>query len=133
LHRERELQKWINFGVLVSNTFSWMLAFSHPNWNLAKGQKFPIVLSFDGRNTFNVDGVVASNSVVMVPMPDNSALIKSFRAAHTMSAFAQGNLFQFDLKMHFDSSAFVGQLCEDDQRKRTCRCDEFHSRHQRCT
>jgi hypothetical protein len=82
----------------VSNTFSWMLAFSHPNWNLAKGQKFPIVLSFDGRNTFNVDGVVASNSVVMVPMPDNSALIKSFRAAHTMSAFAQGNLFQFDLK-----------------------------------
>jgi hypothetical protein len=88
----------INFGVLVSNTFSWMLAFSHPNWNLAKGQKFPIVLSFDGRNTFNVDGVVASNSVVMVPMPDNSALIKSFRAAHTMSAFAQGNLFQFDLK-----------------------------------
>jgi hypothetical protein len=86
----------INFGVLVSNTFNWVLAFSHPNWNLAKGQKFLIVLSFDGRNTFNVDGVVASSN--LVPMPDNSALIKSFRAAHTMSAFAQGNLFQFDLK-----------------------------------
>ena len=88
----------INFGVLVSNTFNWVLAFSHPNWNLAKGQKFLIVLSFDGRNTFNVDGVVASSNAVLVPMPDNSALIKSFRAAHTMSAFAQGNLFQFDLK-----------------------------------
>jgi hypothetical protein len=87
----------INFGVVVSKTYSWILAFSHPNWSLAQGQRFPIVLSFDGRNTFNVDGVALTRTSVFVPMPDNSALIKSFRAAHTMSAFAQGNLFQFDL------------------------------------
>lgn len=30
-------------------------------------------------------------------MPDDSGLIKSFRAAHTMSAFTQGQLFQFNL------------------------------------
>lgn len=88
----------INFGVLVSKTYNWVLAFTHPSWNLTKGQKFPIVLSFDGRNTFNVDGIATATSTVLVPMPDNSALIKSFRAAHLMSAFAQGNLFQFDLK-----------------------------------
>jgi hypothetical protein len=34
---------------------------------------------------------------VIVPMPDTSELIKSFRVARTMSAFAQGNLFQFNL------------------------------------
>src|ERR1700722_707070 len=88
----------ITFGVLVSNKYDWVLAFSHSNWTLSKGQKFPIVLSFDGRNTFNVDGVAVATETVMVPMPDNSSLIKTFRAAHTMSAFAQGNLFQFDLK-----------------------------------
>jgi S1-C subfamily serine protease len=88
----------INFGVLVSKTYNWVLAFTHPSWSLTKGQKFPIVLSFDGRNTFNVDGIATATSTVLVPMPDNSALIKSFRAAHLMSAFAQGNLFQFDLK-----------------------------------
>jgi hypothetical protein len=88
----------INFGVIVSKNFNWVLAFSHPAWALSKGQKFPIVLSFDGRNTFNVDGVAVAVATVMVQMPDDSALIKSFRAAHTMSAFAQGNLFQFDLK-----------------------------------
>jgi hypothetical protein len=87
----------IDFGVLVSKTFNWFLAFTHQNWTLAPGQKFPIVLSFDGRNTFNVDGVSVSKTMVMVPMPDNSGLIKSFRAARTMSAFAQGNLFQFKL------------------------------------
>ncbi len=87
----------INFGVIVSRTYNWILAFSHPSWALAQGQKFLIVLSFDGRTTFNVDGVVMNGTTVMVGMPDNSALIKSFRAAHTMSAFAQGNLFQFNL------------------------------------
>jgi hypothetical protein len=87
----------IIFGVVVSKTLNWLLAFSHQNWTLAQGQKFPIVLSFDGRNTFNVDGVSMSRTTVMVAMPDNSGLIKSFRAARTMSAFAQGNLFQFNL------------------------------------
>jgi len=87
----------IDFGVVVSKTFNWLLAFSHQTWNLTPGQKFPIVLSFDGRNTFNVDGVSVSRTMVMVPMPDNSGLIKSFRAARTRSAFAQGNLFQFKL------------------------------------
>ena len=87
----------INFGVIVTNTMNWGLAFSHPNWNLTQGQKFPIVLSFDGRNTFNVDGVMMSSNSVLVAMPDNSSLIGSFRAAKTMSAFAQGSLFQFTL------------------------------------
>jgi hypothetical protein len=91
-------QSGINFGVLVTKTFNWVLAFSHPSWSLSKGQRFPIVLSFDGRSTFNVDGVAMAAASVLVQMPDDSALIKSFRAAHTMSAFAQGNLFQFDLK-----------------------------------
>ena len=87
----------INFGVIVTKTMTWGLAFSHPNWSLAQGQRFPIVLSFDGRTTFNVDGVMMSSNAVLVPMPDNSGLIKSFRAAKTMSAFAQGSLFQFNL------------------------------------
>jgi hypothetical protein len=87
----------INFGVLVSKNVSWALAFTHPNWSLVAGQKFPIVLSFDGRSTFNVDGVALAKSMVIVPMPDASDLIRAFRAARTMSAFAQGNLFQFDL------------------------------------
>jgi hypothetical protein len=87
----------INFGVIVTKTMDWGLAFSHSNWTLAQGQKFPIVLSFDGRNTFNVDGVMMSSNAVLVAMPDNSGLIRSFRAAKTMSAFAQGNLFQFNL------------------------------------
>lgn len=90
-------QSGINFSVIVTRTMIWGLAFTHPSWTLAQGQRFPIVLSFDGRNTFNVDGAITSSNTVLVPMPDNSGLIKSFRAAKTMSAFAQGSLFQFNL------------------------------------
>lgn len=87
----------ITFSVVVSKTYEWALAFIHPSWALTPGQKFPIVLSFDGRNSFNVAGTVLSTNMVAVPMPVDSALVKSFRAARTMSAFAQGNLFQFSL------------------------------------
>ncbi|MGJ4905667.1 hypothetical protein ACQR0V_29155 [Bradyrhizobium sp. HKCCYLS2058] len=87
----------INFGVLALPTYNWALAFIHPGWSLSQGQKFPIVLSFDGRNSYNVEGSMWSANMVVVPMPNDSSLIKSFRAARTMSAFAQGNLFQFDL------------------------------------
>src|SRR5215475_10468629 len=54
----------ITFGVSVTKDITWNLAFSHPNWTLASGQRFPIVLSFDGRNTFNVDALVMSGSTV---------------------------------------------------------------------
>jgi hypothetical protein len=87
----------INFGIVVSKDLSWLLAFSDKRWHLAANQKFPIVLSFDGRTTFNVDGIAVSDDTVFVPMPDNSSLIRSFRAARIMSAFASGNLFQFRL------------------------------------
>ena len=87
----------INFGVLALPNFNWALAFIHPSWSLSQGQKFPIVLSFDGRTSYNVEGAVWSTTMVVVPMPNDSSLIKAFRAARTMSAFAQGNLFQFNL------------------------------------
>ena len=55
------------------------------------------MLTFDGQQPFNVQGVTVGESLVRVPMPTDSALITQFRKAKTMSAFAQGQLFQFKL------------------------------------
>jgi hypothetical protein len=87
----------INFGVVVSSTMTWALAFNHQNFNLAAGHKYPLVLSFDGRNTFNVDGVAVPGAGIIVPMPDNSSLIQSFRAARTMTVLSDGKSVQFNL------------------------------------
>jgi S1-C subfamily serine protease len=82
---------------MVSKDFSWALGFSHPAWSLNVGQAFPIVLTFDGQAPFNVSAKVIGAGLVVVQMPDNSALIAQFRKAKAMSAFAQGQLFQFNL------------------------------------
>jgi S1-C subfamily serine protease len=84
--------------VAVSKSYNWMLGFSNPAWTLKQDATFPIVLTFDGRPPFNVVGKVLSAGLVGVPMPDNSALIAQFRQAHAMSAFAEGQLFQFEMK-----------------------------------
>lgn len=87
----------IYFAVTIDNKAAWNLGFAHDGWKLATGQAFPIALTFDGQAAFNVHGVPLSDKLVQVPMPDNSALITQFRKAKTMTAFTQGQLFQFKL------------------------------------
>lgn len=87
----------ITFGVMLSPTYDWSLAFSRPDWRMNVGQSFPIVLTFDNRETITVTGRVGASNIVFVPMPPQSALVRAFRSARIMSAFAQGSLFQFKL------------------------------------
>lgn len=87
----------ITFFVMVSANVTWNIGFSKDTWTLTPGSTFPIVLTFDGKQPFNVTGHSISRNTVSVSMPDNSDLIRQFRASSTMSAFAQGNLFQFNL------------------------------------
>jgi S1-C subfamily serine protease len=87
----------ILFVVSVGQDFSWTLGFSHQNWKLVPGKAFEIVLTFDGQQPFNVQGVPLDTHLLSVPMPANSSLITQFRKAKVMTAFAQGELFQFNL------------------------------------
>jgi S1-C subfamily serine protease len=87
----------ITVYVIVGANMMWRLGFSSESWKLDMGQKFPIVLTFDGQQPFNVYAAVIGSSLVSVDMPDNSALINQFRKSKTMSAFTQGQLFQFDM------------------------------------
>ena len=87
----------ISLAVAVTAQLGWGLSFMHPNWRMQVGQTFPIVLTFDGGSPFNVTGRAIAYNHVLVPMPDNSSLISEFRKARRMSAYAQSQLFQFDL------------------------------------
>ena len=92
----------ITFVVMVSPQMTWNLGFIHQNWNLVQGQQFPIVLTFDGKQPFNEMGRSISKNTVSVDMPDNSELINQFRQSQAMSAFAQGQLFQFNSYLEKD-------------------------------
>ena len=90
-------QSGIIFLVMIDHAPSWSLGFAHDNWSLSGGQPFPIALTLDGGPAVNVQGIALSGKLVRVPMPDNSSLINQFRKAKSMTAYAQGQLFQFNL------------------------------------
>ena len=86
----------IYFVVTIDDKAGWGLGFAHEKWTLTIGQAFPIVLTFDGQTPFNVHGSRSATNWSGADA-DNSALIAQFRKAKAMTAFTQGQLFQFKL------------------------------------
>jgi S1-C subfamily serine protease len=87
----------IFFMVMIDSSGGWSLAFAHDKWSLTTGEAFPLTLTFDGQQPFNVHGVPIGEKLVRVPMPITSSLITQFRKARAMTAYTQGQLFQFNL------------------------------------
>src|SRR6266702_2010881 len=90
-------QSGIYFVVSIGENGTWRLGFAHESWRLTPGEAFPLALTFDGQPAFNVYGMPIGAQLVNVEMPTNSALVAQFRKAKVMTAFAQGQLFQFNL------------------------------------
>ena len=87
----------IEMLVGLGSAKNWTLGVTHQAWQLKPGESFPIVLTFDGREQFNVFGVAQTPNFVLVPMPQNSSLLSQFRKSNGMVALAKGNTFQFAL------------------------------------
>src|SRR3984893_4262215 len=87
----------IYFMGTVDQGAGWSLGFHNPKWTLTESQDFQIALTCEGRRPFNVQGVALSENSIRVPMPTDSTLIAQFRKAKAMTAFTQGQLFQFKL------------------------------------
>jgi S1-C subfamily serine protease len=87
----------VYFLVMIDHSGGWSLGFMHEQWKLTTGEAFPLTLTFDGQQPFNVHGVPIADKLVRVPMPSNSSLIAQFWRAKAMTAYTQGQLFQFNL------------------------------------
>ena len=91
-------QSGVYFVVSATANGGWELGFAHQAWQLVVGETIPIDLTFDNHDQFHVFGTPVTSSLVEVPMPLNSQLIAAFRKSVGMTAFAKGQLFQFDLR-----------------------------------
>lgn len=87
----------IILAVHVTRKLKWRLAFGHRNWTLTKRRIISMGLTFDGVGPVKVKGLAISSKVAIVPMPDNSRVIRLFRGATRMNLFADGNIFNFRL------------------------------------
>ncbi len=83
--------------VAVNADFSWTLAFSNSSWTMPIGNDVTINLWFDGAGPITVKGKVADRTLVVVPMPDNSALIRAFREGSQMQSVIGGVRINFAL------------------------------------
>ena len=86
-----------NLHVGVNRDFSWTLGFSNTSWNMPDGNDVTINLWFDGAGPITVKGKVNNKSLIVVPMPDNSALIRAFREASQMQSVIGGVRVNFAL------------------------------------
>jgi hypothetical protein len=105
----------IYFLVTIDVKGGWGLGFMHEKWTLTPGQAFPLTLTFDGQQPFNVHGVPIAEKLVRVPMPTNSSLIAQFRKAKAMTAYTQGQLFQFNLDQTGQLLPVLAKLRRQDQ------------------
>lgn len=113
-----QFESGIYFLVSVNVGMSWSLGFVESSWRLRKGETIPIDLTFDGRKRFHVYGEVVDSTFVKVDMPLDSALIRSFRWAHGMTAYAKGQRYGFTLT---DTSRLLPSLvnCVEANRGKT--------------
>ncbi len=84
-------------SIHVTRKAKWRMGLGHRNWNLTKGRIIRFGLTFDGVGPIRVRGLAISSKVAIIPMPNNSRVIRLFRNATRMNMFVDGHLFNFRL------------------------------------
>jgi hypothetical protein len=82
-------------GILANG--EWELGFMNENWQLVVGQGIPVDLNFDGDSPSRVYAIPITKNMAIVTMPKNSSIIKKFKEANRMDAFALNTLLPFNL------------------------------------
>ena len=99
----------LTFFVAVSNNYTWRLGFIHTAWNLNVGSNIPVDLTFDGKGPYHLYARAQSPNFVVIEMPTTSEVVKRFRGAYQMTAFAIGQTYPLNLT---DSSAALPALVD---------------------
>jgi len=73
------------------------LGFMHEQWKLTTGEAFPLTLTFDGQQPFNVLAFRSPTSWFAFRCRAIPRSSPNFRKAKAMTAYTQGQLFQFNL------------------------------------
>lgn len=87
----------INMFVLVTGSYRWWLGFINPQWALAPNTRLAVELRLDDGPPFARAATVPSGQLLLVPLPDNSRLLDTFRRSSRMELNAERESFLFKL------------------------------------
>lgn len=82
---------------LMFEPSSWRVAFFHPNWNLAKGKRYPVRYWLDGRQRISGFVEAVGPSFAYLELPPNSTLFQQFRKGLVFNVDFMGERFGFSL------------------------------------
>jgi hypothetical protein len=87
----------INLFVVSTEAHGWWLGFTSPHWSLTPSASIPVKLQFDGRAPVEVLGTIADGQLLLVPAPDESHLMDTFRGSSRIAVTAQERSFSLNL------------------------------------
>jgi hypothetical protein len=87
----------INLFVVRTEGHGWWLGFTSPHWSFDSSATIPVRLQFDGRALVEVLGTISDGQLLLVPAPDESHLIDTFRRSSKIAVTVQERFFSLSL------------------------------------
>lgn len=87
----------IDMFIVSTEAHGWWLGFTNPQWSLTPGASIPAKLGFDGRSAPEALAKVANGQLLLVPMPEDSRLIATFRRSSQLAVTALELSFSLSL------------------------------------
>jgi hypothetical protein len=97
----------LNMFIVSTAGHGWWLGFTNPNWSLTPYAGLPIKLRFDARPEIDEVAAVPNGQLLLVPMPDDSRLLDTFRHSSQLSAITSEQSFTLKLG---STSAAISEL-----------------------
>ncbi len=87
----------IDLAVAIERNSAWSLGFMNLEWNLQPDVQVPLLIKFDAQSPWSGSAFALDAHTVLFPMPTDSRVIASFRAAYRMTVTAAGEVYSFKL------------------------------------
>jgi hypothetical protein len=97
----------LNMFVVSTAGHEWWLGFTNPNWSLAPNAGLPIKLRLDARPEVDDIAAVPNGQLLLVPMPDDSRLLDTFRHSSQLTVITSEQSFTLNLG---GTSAVISEL-----------------------
>jgi hypothetical protein len=81
----------------ISGDYSWRVGWSHPQWQLKKGQSVPIAVYVDGIGPHNLQAIAANSEMALAELPAKGAVFDLMRKGYNMKVYAEGQTYGFNL------------------------------------
>jgi hypothetical protein len=103
----------------INKDFRWSMGFMNPQWQLSKGDSYPISFSVDGIPALRAQATALNDHQVKVELADSAALFNIFRRGQMLTVFAAGQTTSFRLTTTSELLPTLGTCVRENRERQT--------------